>query len=281
MLDWIVLLAILTIASVTDLQTREVSDWLCYASVFAGLGLAALTGAYTDNWAPIVSRLMGCLAFFALGASLFYTRQWGGGDVGMLAVMGSFIGIQLSLDGIWLAFLINLLLCGALYSMAWLAWLAVHHYHDFRKQFIVSMNLFSWVRYASAAGIMMTLVLYVLMPYWPMLFIALLFPALFYLLPFSHAVQLSCLQYYAKPDRLTLGDWIGEDIKVQGKTIVGRDSTGLSAKEIAHLQALGKQGKVDKVLVRTGIPFIPSFLIAFVVTLWHGSLLTIFLQAVI
>jgi prepilin signal peptidase PulO-like enzyme (type II secretory pathway) len=263
---------------VTDLQTREVSDWLCYASVFAGLGLAALAGAYTENWIPIISRLMGCLVFFAIGAALFYTRQWGGGDVGILTVTGSFIGLQLSLDGIWLAFLMNLLLCGAAYSIVWLVCLAIRHHHAFRKQFTASMNLFSWVRYASAAGVLVTLVLFAMMPYWPMLAIAVLFPILFYLLPFSHAVQLSCLQYYAKPDKLTLGDWIGEDIKAEGKTIVSKESTGLSAAEINKVQELHDKGKVGNVLVKTGIPFIPSFLIAFVVTLWHGSLLTFVLH---
>ena len=113
---------------------------------------------------------------------------------------------------------------------------------------------------------------------WPMLAIAVLFPILFYLLPFSHAVQLSCLQYYAKPDKLTLGDWIGEDIKAEGKTIVSKESTGLSAAEINKVQELHDKGKVGNVLVKTGIPFIPSFLIAFVVTLWHGSLLTFVLH---
>ena len=73
-------------------------------------------------------------------------------------------------------------------------------------------------------------------------------------------------KYYPIP-KLTEGDWIAEDVKVNGKIICSPKDLGISKEQIKKL----KHHNIKKVLVKEGIPFVPSFLIAFVVT----SLITV------
>jgi len=66
---------------------------------------------------------------------------------------------------------------------------------------------------------------------------------------------------------LTEGDWVAEDIIVGGKIIVRKKDLGLSQEQLQELSALAKKGKIKTVPVKYGIPFVPSFLLAFIVTL--------------
>ena len=82
---------------------------------------------------------------------------------------------------------------------------------------------------------------------------------------------------YVNPKELTEGDWIAEDIIVSKKRICGPKDLGIEMRQIKKLISLKKKGKIKKVLIKVGIPFVPSFLIAFVVTYIWGNFLFYFL----
>jgi glucan phosphoethanolaminetransferase (alkaline phosphatase superfamily) len=63
--------------------------------------------------------------------------------------------------------------------------------------------------------------------------------------------------------KLTEGDWINEEVKIKGKVIVGPKDLGITKAQITQLKKL----KVKKVMVKEGIPFVPSFLLAYVLFL--------------
>ena len=75
----------------------------------------------------------------------------------------------------------------------------------------------------------------------------------------------------AKEEELTEGDWIAEEIKVGKKYICGPKDLGIELAQIKKLIAYKKKGKIKKVLIKVGIPFVPSFLIAFIVTYIWGN----------
>ena len=77
---------------------------------------------------------------------------------------------------------------------------------------------------------------------------------------------------YVKPQQLTEGDWIAKDIKIQGKYITGPKDLGIEKNKIRKLIELYKKGKVKKILIKEGVPFVPSFFAAYVVTLMFGNL---------
>jgi hypothetical protein len=80
------------------------------------------------------------------------------------------------------------------------------------------------------------------------------------------------------PDKLTEGDWIANNIKIDGKYISGPKDLGIEKKQINQLIDLWKKGKIKKVLIKEGMPFIPSFFIAFIITLIYGNLFIFFIS---
>jgi len=66
---------------------------------------------------------------------------------------------------------------------------------------------------------------------------------------------------------LTEGDWIAKSIAVKGRYICGPKDLGVSEKQIQLLKKL----KVRKVIIKRGIPFVPVFLVAGLITLIFGN----------
>ncbi|MBW2966860.1 hypothetical protein KY362_00070, partial [Candidatus Woesearchaeota archaeon] len=77
---------------------------------------------------------------------------------------------------------------------------------------------------------------------------------------------------HVDPRKLTEGDWIAKDIIINRKRICGPKDLGISREQIATLAKLKKKGKVKKVLVKNGFPFVPSFLLAFIATYLWGNI---------
>jgi hypothetical protein len=62
-----------------------------------------------------------------------------------------------------------------------------------------------------------------------------------------------------QPQNLMEGDWLVKDVRVGGR-VVKKSVHGLSARDIAFLRKVKKP-----VVVRQGVPFVPAFLIAWVI----------------
>ncbi len=109
------------------------------------------------------------------------------------------------------------------------------------------------------------------------LYLALISIITFYLWIAIKAVEDACMLKYVKPMQLTEGDWIAKDVKVNGKYITGPKDLGIEKKKIKKLIALYKRRKIKKILIKEGIPFVPSFFVAYVITLIYGNLVFLML----
>ena len=99
---------VLTIASISDLRTREIPDWLSYSFIAFGLGLAVIKSSVFLNFSPIIESLTGFIAGLAIGWAMFYLGQWGGGDSKLMMGLGATLGLsfQFPLD-FFASFLMN------------------------------------------------------------------------------------------------------------------------------------------------------------------------------
>ena len=95
----------------------------------------------------------------------------------------------------------------------------------------------------------------------------------FYLWIFVKAIEKVAMLKYITPDKLTEGDWIAEEVKYKGKLICSPKDLGIEKKQIRQVVNLYKKKRIKKILIKEGIPFVPSFLIAFVITVFFGNLL--------
>src|SRR3989338_1811145 len=76
-------------ASLFDLKTREVPDWISYALVVSGLGLRLLAALSGAPWSYFLYGVLGAGLLFAFGMTMYYTRQWGGGDAKLFMGLGA------------------------------------------------------------------------------------------------------------------------------------------------------------------------------------------------
>jgi prepilin signal peptidase PulO-like enzyme (type II secretory pathway) len=93
----------------------------------------------------------------------------------------------------------------------------------------------------------------------------------FYVFVYLKAIEHSVMIKWVVPELLTEGDWVVEDVVVGGKRICGPKDLGLEKSQIAKLLRLKREGKVKKVLIKYGIPFVPGFLLAFIATYLWGN----------
>jgi len=111
MLAIALLIGLVLTAAVTDATRHRIYNWTTYPGILAGLGLA-LIGAIWQRfspdsavqwqgvigWLPLTDSLLGFAACGALMTICFVLFGAGGGDVKLLAMIGSLVGLEKGLE---------------------------------------------------------------------------------------------------------------------------------------------------------------------------------------
>lgn len=268
----------LIIGSITDIKTREVPDWLSYSLIISGLGISGIYSLLYSTITPILASFLGLISFGIIAVIMFKAGQWGGGDSKILMAIGALVGLELSITNFLLGFFINAMIIGGIYGILWAGIISIKN----KKRFSKAANkifspkikklrnltfLFSFVPFLLV--ILQPNLLFILSSFT----IFLLINLMFYAYLFSKIYEKEFMIKYIDPEKLTEGDWIVEDIKINKKIICGPKDLGISLSQIKKLIALKEKGKINKIKIKEGLPFVPSFLIAFIITLLFGNLL--------
>jgi len=253
----VITILVLLVASYTDIKTREVPDWLSYSLIFSALGIRAIFSV-ESGWNILLSGVLGFAVCFAIAYLFYYTSQWGGGDAKLLMGMGAMIGIAypFSTDSFnLLLFFLALLFIGAAYGLLWMLMLAVRKGKLFWLDFKHTVKAYNKLQLGLLIS---TLLLFVLVLFysfiWPILFFPL---GVFYLFLFINTVEKTCFLKKVHVNDLTEGDWLAEDVNNHSKLILKKKT--LEKEDIQKL----KESALKEVLIKEGIPFIPSFLLAY------------------
>ena len=277
----VVALLALIAASISDLKTREIPDWISYGLLFFVVSIKLLQSILTKSFVPLTTAGITFLAFFAFGNLMYFTRQWGGGDTKLITSLGTTFSqkpafIQTTTPFPFaLTLVINILILGAIYGIIYAIALAIKHKEKFTKQFqkinqetkiklikiitlLLSFSIFlsSWFYFPEQAkhmGGLLALIL-LLMPY---------------IIIFLKTIELTCMYKKINPKNLMEGDWVQGDIYKNKKLIYKEDPLGINKKSINLLI----KHKIKQVIVKEGIPFVPSFLIGTIATLILGSVI--------
>ncbi len=265
-------LAGIVIGTITDLKKREVPDWVNYGMMASGLGIAVMHSIYFWEVWFIVFSLAGLLVGYVLGALMYYTGQWGGGDAKMIMGIGALFGIPLFSWTEIPFFLLFLLVCvfaGAAYGMVWMIALFIGNRKKVLKRLSERLHTKRMMRLR--IGIIIVAVLTAATGFlFPgsltlmfVLLAALLYVA-FYFSLLIKTVEETCFVKQRAVKDIVEGDWMVEEVKKGKKVLVPATPSGLTREQIAIL----KEHKVKEVTIKEGIPFVPSFLIAYLVT-WY------------
>lgn len=269
----------LIIGSYTDIKTREVPDWITKGLIAIGIGLNLLFSVIYSNWNYFFNSLIGFAVFFVLALGMYRFGQWGGGDAKMIMGLGAMIGLKFSFDSFLLTFLFNLLIIGAIYGLLWSSVLSIKNRKKLIKEFKRLLKK-KEVNRLKLPLIIALIVIGVLLLFVSSSLLRLTIASLgffiallFFILVYVRSVENACMLKYVTPDKLTEGDWIAKNIVVNKKIIAGPKDLGIEKKQIKKLIELYKQKKIKKVLIKEGIPFVPSFLVAFIVSYLWGNVL--------
>ncbi len=262
-------------SSYCDIKTREVPDWISYSLIIIALAFYLVKSLILKDSSFIIQSLFGLLMFFLLGNLMYYTRQWGGGDVKLLSALGSlfpvypkellnYLNPNLNISFL-LILIMNLIIFGALYSIIFSFYLIIKNK--------VKINFKINKIYLSITIIILLVSLFVNN------LILKLFILLFALLIFVYPLIKNYVRLIEKNimikkipvNKLTEGDWIIKNIYFRGKLIYNKNNPGITISDIKLL----KKYKIRNVLIKEGMPFIPSFLISLIVSLIFGNLLMI------
>jgi len=279
LIPYIIAFFALLIGSYTDIRTREVPDWVNFGLMGIGFGTSLLFSIIYFKIDFILASVVGFGIFFVIAWLMFRFGQWGGGDSKMLMGLGAIIGIDFISKNFFLGnFLVNAMLIGAVYGILWSFFAIFRNKKRFVKEFkkaIRNKKVILTKRIIFILFIILTLTAVFIPDKFIKLMLFYLAAVLiltFYLWVAIKAVENSAMLKYVKPSQLTEGDWIAKDINVGGKYITGPKDLGIEKNKIKMLIDLYKKGKVRKILIKEGIPFVPSFFIAYVLTLIFGNL---------
>ncbi len=269
----------ITIASYTDIRTREVPDLLNYGLVFIAIAARTLFALANNDTSIFVEGFLGGLLAFAIGALMYYTGQWGGGDTKLLAGLGILIGLPWKFEmGFLSIFLVSIFFAGAAYALVLSIIAAIRNRKNFGKEAAIISGKLKRMKIA--------LIMFIFIVVVSMFFVndvqvkillfslAIISVMTLYVYIFIKSVEKVAMLKMYSVSKLTEGDWIAKEVYVGKKLICGPKDLGISAEKILLL----KKHKIKSVLVKEGIPFVPSFFIAFLLTYFLGNWFMLFFK---
>ncbi len=273
---------ITAIGSYNDLRTHEVPDYLSYGGLFFGFFLHLLLSILFSDGSFLFDALFGFLVSFIIALFMFYTGQWGGGDSKLLIALGTIIGLPVSFSSFFMQFLINLVFIGAAYGSLYIFFLIIKNKTAFWQALKKRLQE-KKVKYGRVIVLCITALLLFLSFLFAaeqifIIIMALLLYSGFYLFTGIKCVEEVCMLKLVDPAKITEGDWIAKDVFIGKKYICGPKDLGIQKKQIDLLLRLKKQKKIGKILIKEGIPFVPSFLFSLLFTYFFGNVFLYFLS---
>ncbi len=263
----------LVAASVFDIRKREIPNWLSFSLIAVALVYRIIFSVINWDFNFLLQGLFGLGIFVGLGYLFYYARVFAGGDAKLLMGLGAILAFSSIFKTnliIFAVFLFLMLVAGAVYGLVYSTVLAVINKKafliEFKKQ-VLKYKIFFYISVLFALFLALILFLFKLDLFLFLLaLLVLLFPVL---MSYGKAIEEACLIKEIKPGKLTEGDWLHENVVI-GKKVIKPYWEGLSAKDIGFIK---KYGKNKKVLIKQGIPFVPVFLIAYLLFLflWYSN----------
>ncbi|MEK6934285.1 MAG: A24 family peptidase [Nanoarchaeota archaeon] len=271
----IITLAALISATITDLRTKEVPDWISYALIFSGLSIRLIFSLINSEPFYFLYGLLGFGSMFLLGNILYHTKQWGGGDAKLIMGLGSTLAtkpfyLQNSIMPFLLILILTIFIIGSIYGFIWSLALIFKNPKNFKEEFL-KLNSQNY-KIIKILTIVVAIILIFLSFYLTNLkFIPIIIAVLLLIYPylFIAVKAIENLHFYRliPVERLVEGDWIAQDIKLNNKIVYPKRELGIEKKDIDKLIKIG----VKKALIKDGIPFIPSFLLGAIIALIFGN----------
>jgi len=250
------------LASLHDIKTREVPDLLSYGlialGVFYQFERAIIQGAVNE---AAISILFGAGAF-VFGYTMYRLKQWGGADTKLLVALGLLLGMNAGIP-LFILFFINFLWVGAVYGLVTTLLIMILK----RKTYVAQVKK-DYQKYKRSIGLSLAVILSSVV-FWIILrdivFAGVLcFIGTLWLMSILLRSANVLMIKHITLDALTEGDWVIDKVKREKNILYDpKKSVAVTLKDIKTMKDAG----ITHVRIMEGVPFVPSFFIALLVTL--------------
>lgn len=266
---YIIGLLVLIIASICDFKKREIPDILSYSFIAIMLFLRLLF-SFQEGFSFFLEGIAGMFILGVFGSIFFYLGLWGGGDVKIIIGLGGLLGFKFILLNPLLIFLVCVAFAGAIYGIIFISVLVFIHFKAFKKEFAKNLKKNSKLIFFFI--ILSLISILSLFFYKEALTTAILIcltvsPLLCCLFLTSKSLEKICFQKKIPIEELTEGDWLTKEVKINENIIFKAKKEGLYKKDIEKLLEFKKQGLINDIEIKMGMPFLPVFFLAFVLFL--------------
>ncbi|MAG02875.1 hypothetical protein CMI42_06055 [Candidatus Pacearchaeota archaeon] len=257
-------------AVLQDLRRREVDNIWNFSLIGIALAYRLAYSAYIGEYMFFVNGLIGFGIFLVIGNAFYYGRIFAGGDAKLLIALGTILPLSFNWTEnilIFGYFILFFMLGGSIYVFIWSLVLVFFNFNKFAREFgkqyglnkkiviygFVFFVVWSVLSFFIEARLTLLGILFILGPF---------------LYVFAKSVEESLMIRSYMPEDLGEGEWLYEDLIVDGKKIKA-NWDGVSRRELELIRKKYRR----KIWVKQGIPFTPGFLIGFIGLLfmdWHG-----------
>lgn len=254
-LFWLFLIGII-FASLQDLKRREVDNWLNLFLLMASFSFIFFRSFLGGDFSLVFQLGFLVVIMFVVMNIFYYGRVFAGGDAKLLFAMTAFfIGTSffVSLINVGI-FLLFLMFSGSFYGLIYSLVLYFRDFEKVNKKIKKGLEIL-WVRCSIILGVVFFILSYFNWLFLVLAVLALVLPVLYV---FAKGLEEVSMVRFVSGKDLREGDWLVDDVRVGRKTIKA-DWDGLSLEDIGLLNAK------KKIKIKEGLPFVPAFLIAFLV----------------
>lgn len=267
------------LASLWDLKTTEVPDPIPYTMIGIGVAVALIQSFIHGTYSPILNSLIAGGLLLAFGALMYFSGQWGGADVLLLAGVGFLLPEVKDVKLLFpfpFSYLLNVFLIGATYMIIYAIILALLNkkiIFSFLKEMKGSARIF-------LIGSLILFILFFWINYYILLLLKLpiqyflivrnsLLPlvvaiGVYIILKFAKIVEEVGFKKKIKTSKLKVGDVLAKE----------KFWRGITEKELKKIKASGKKF----VVIKSGVRFAPVFLLALISTLYFGDGVSLLLK---
>ena len=256
----------LVFAVIQDFRYREIANWLNFSLIIFALAIRAFYSAFSADYRYILFGIIGLAIGFILANVFYYSRMFAGGDAKLLIALGAVIPFADTWREnmlIGLIFIFSLLFIGGIYSLLYSSVLAYNSKTKFSSKFKQEFKKNKKYFYLA----LIVAIFIVLGAFYLNEWVFSIFALIIFIFPwiyvYTKAVEEACMLKLVSVKNLTIGDWLVENITIKGKEITPHWE-GLNERQLQLIQKNYKK----KVLIKQGIPFSLSFLLAFLVLIY-------------
>ena len=251
-------------AVLQDLRRREVDNIWNFSLIAFALAYRAFISISMNDYTFFANGVIGLLAFVLIGNILYYGRFFAGGDAKLLIALGAVLPLSYNWTTnliIFGVFILLFIFLGSGYVLVWSLFLVGSNFNNFRKELKKQLRINKKWSYFMIIPVLWIIIFYYLgnIMFAVLGLIILFFPILFV---YAKSVEESCMVREVNWDKVTEGDWLYKDVKI-GRRVIKAHWEGLSKNDLEII----KKGK-KKVMIKYGVPFTPSFLLALIALIY-------------